>query len=82
MPDDRRALHAYMSDAAHEAWHSFAADNGASVSGLLEAIGQNINEAMESGTEPAPFDAGLIKSARRIDAGRRRRGSGTASATR
>lgn len=66
-----------MSDAAHEAWHSYAADNGASVSGLLEAIGQNINEAIESGAEPAPFDPGLIKSARRIDAGRRRRGAGS-----
>ena len=71
-----------MSDAAHEAWHSFAADNGASVSGLLEAIGQNINEAMASGQDPEPFDQSLIKSARRIDAGRRRRGgTSTASAT-
>lgn len=79
MSDDRRALHAYMSDAAHEAWHSFAADNGASVSGLLEAIGQNINDAIESGVEPSPFDPGLIKSARRIDASRRRRGASTSA---
>jgi hypothetical protein len=34
----RKAIHAYLSPEAHDGWHDFAAENGVSVSGLLEAI--------------------------------------------
>jgi hypothetical protein len=38
MAPTRKAIHAYLSPEAHDAWHDFAAENGVSVSGLLEAI--------------------------------------------
>lgn len=38
MADPRRAIHAYLTPEAHDRWHDFAAEQGVSVSGLLEAI--------------------------------------------
>ncbi|MFT7601732.1 MAG: hypothetical protein ACI8TP_004693, partial [Acidimicrobiales bacterium] len=34
----RKALHAYVSDDAHDQWHGFAAEQGVSVSAILEAL--------------------------------------------
>lgn len=67
----RKALHAYLSDEAHEAWHERSAAHGVSVSGLLEAIGQYIAEDPEG--EDFGSGAEIIKSARQIDTQRRRR---------
>jgi hypothetical protein len=39
MTNKRKALHAYLSDEAHERWQDYAA-NGISVSALLEALAQ------------------------------------------
>ena len=71
-PPTRRALHAYVSDEAHDAWHDFAAENGVSVSGLLEAMTAHLSST--PGTLPV-VDAWdeAIKAARVIDARRRRR---------
>ncbi len=72
----RKALHAYVSDDAHDQWHGFAAEQGVSVSAILEALapelivddeepaeGENLGERLDT----------VIRAARRIDAERRRR---------
>jgi hypothetical protein len=67
--DQRRALHAYLSDDAHDTWHQVAADLGCSVSAMLEAMAGDFDD--ESGNR-AQIEA-IVKKARRIDADRRRR---------
>lgn len=70
----RKALHAYVSDDAHDQWHGFAAEQGVSVSAILEALAPELDT--EARTEPAELTErleGVIKSARKIDAQRRRR---------
>lgn len=74
MADSRKAIHAYLSPEAHDQWHDFAAENGVSVSGLLEAIGLEWKDQMQAeGGDLPPEIEGLAKRARRIDASRRRR---------
>lgn len=75
---ERQALHAYLSEQAHKAWQDFAEHNGVSVTGLLEAIGQElIVEIKEAGGEADEIDnrRALVKAGRKIDAERRRRGA-------
>jgi hypothetical protein len=69
--DQRRALHAYLSDDAHDTWHQVAADLGCSVSAMLEAMASDFEGTDESGSR-ARVEA-IVKKARRIDADRRRR---------
>lgn len=69
--DQRRALHAYLSDDAHDTWHQVAADLGCSVSAMLEAMASDFEGNDESGSR-ARVEA-IVKKARRIDADRRRR---------
>jgi hypothetical protein len=64
----RKALHAYLSDEAHEIWHAVAADHGVSVSALLEALAADL----ASDHSHADFEA-VVRRARRVDAERRRR---------
>lgn len=68
----RRALHAYVSDDAHDAWHDFAAENGVTVSGLLEALTPHLAATTEDVSLEVVFEES-IKSARAVDARRRRR---------
>lgn len=68
----RRALHAYVSDEAHEAWHDFAAESGVTVSGLLEALTTHLQPQAEAQTLQQVWEES-IKSARAVDAKRRRR---------
>jgi hypothetical protein len=69
----RKALHAYVSDNAHDQWHEFAAHQGVSVSAILEALGP----ALTGTTSPeavASIDlSNVVSQARHIDARRRRR---------
>ena len=70
----RKALHAYVSDDAHDQWHGFAADQGVSVSAILEALAPELDT--EARPEPAELNerlASVVKAARRIDSQRRRR---------
>ncbi len=70
----RKALHAYVSDDAHDQWHGFAAEQGVSVSAILEALAPELdtdaqNEAADLGSRLTA----VVKAARKIDAQRRRR---------
>jgi hypothetical protein len=70
----RKALHAYLSDDAHEQWHTFAAQEGVSVSAVLEALANELD--FGAATSDAPMKERLnevVAIARRTDASRRRR---------
>ncbi len=70
-PGSRKALHAYLSDEAHEIWHQRAAAYGVSVSAMLEAIARAIHDvASESDWGDGPE---IVAMARTIDTERRRR---------
>ena len=77
MSDDnngRKALHAYVSDDAHDHWHGFAAEQGVSVSAILEALAPELDlEAPISHEQLGQRLNLVVKSARKIDAQRRRR---------
>ncbi|MGZ4683249.1 MAG: hypothetical protein ACXWCM_09760 [Acidimicrobiales bacterium] len=67
-----RAVHAYLSDGAHETWQDVATEYGVSVSGLIEAMGLDLQLPADQQVI-GPRLEGLVKRARRIDADRRRR---------
>ena len=67
-----RAVHAYLSDEAHETWQEVATEYGVSVSGLIEALGVDLQTPGDDQIIAARLPE-LIKRARRIDADRRRR---------
>ncbi len=70
----RKALHAYLSDDAHERWHTFAAQEGVSVSAVLEALANELDFASDSSEAPIRERlAAVVATARRTDATRRRR---------
>ncbi len=70
----RKALHAYVSDDAHDQWHEFAAEQGVSVSAILEALAPELDLEHEVSSEQMKDRLNtVVKSARRIDARRRRR---------
>ena len=73
-PENRKPIHGYVTDAAHDHWHGFAAENACSVSALLEAMGPTLSfDGPEAG---ATFTQQLhywVMAARRIDTARRRR---------
>jgi len=73
MAEDRRALHAYLSAEAHDAWHDFAAEQGVSVSGMLEAYGLELAQVTSGKTKAKKEQIALVDTARKIDAVRRRR---------
>ena len=75
MPDTpaRRAIHAFVSSEAHDRWHDFAAEEGVSVSALIEAFASELGDT-DSSEQPISDRLGIVVvSARKIDAHRRRR---------
>ncbi len=66
-PGTRKAIHAYMSDNAHDQWHDFAAEQGVSVSAILEALAPRLNPDT-SGDQIGDQIGDIIVNARRIDA--------------
>ena len=69
---ERRALHAFLSDEAHDSWHRVAAELGVSVSGMLEAMAFELVKPEGEHALGDRVDT-LVKRARKIDAERRRR---------
>jgi hypothetical protein len=74
-PPERRAIHAYLEVPQHEVWHGVSEEEGVSLSGLLEALAVDMKNypPAEDGGHPRWRD--VIRSARKIDAERRRRGA-------
>ena len=73
MAETRKAIHAFLTPASHEAWHDVAAENGVSVSALIEALAQDWAERKQGDDFDLPEIEALSRSARKIDAARRRR---------
>ena len=72
MADQRRAIHAYLTEDSHDVWHAVAEEEGVSLSGFLESMAQDMKaKPPAKGGHPRWDD--LIRNARRIDAQRRRR---------
>ena len=70
----RKALHAYVSDDAHDQWHGFAAEQGVSVSAVLEALAAELDLSHDEAEHQMKDRLeGVVKTARQIDAKRRRR---------
>ena len=65
-------MHAYLSDEAHAVWQDVATDYGVSVSGLIEAMGADLDKPPDERALAPQLDA-LVARARRVDAARRRR---------
>jgi hypothetical protein len=79
MAEDRGVLHANLSGTAHRGWQDFCEDQGVSIAGLLEAIGQDLAQSVETGASDELVQSERIRRARQIDADRRRRGPRTVS---
>jgi hypothetical protein len=71
---DRKAIHAYVSDEAHETLYEFSEAHSASISGLLEAWLLDLREEMAD--DGPNCRMGWVEHARRIDVSRRRRRGG------
>jgi hypothetical protein len=65
---EKRALHAYLDVGAYERFSDFASNGGVSVSGLLQAIGQNLDGKSENINLNS-----LLLDARSVDSDRRKR---------
>lgn len=72
----RRAVHAYLSEHAHDGWSEFAEANGVSVTGLIEDFGRTLSDEIDDAGDAADIRQDWVKRARKIDADRRRRGGG------
>jgi hypothetical protein len=72
MPEERRAIHAYLTVDSHEMWHTVAEETGISLSGFLEALADDMREHPPE--QGHPRWAEIVKAARKTDAQRRRRG--------
>lgn len=71
----RRAIHAFVSPEAHEHWHDFAAEEGVSVSALIEAFAPELGDPERGKSLMHDRLSFVVLAARKIDAARRRRRS-------
>jgi len=69
----RRAIHAFVSPEAHEQWHDFAAEEGVSVSALIEAFAPELGDPERGKAAVHERLNFVVVAARKIDAARRRR---------
>jgi hypothetical protein len=68
VPDQRFAIHCYVSELARNTIQEWCDEHGCSMSAFVETLGRHMAD------EDEPFIEGLARPARRIDAERRRRG--------
>lgn len=68
----RAAVHCYLTQSSHDVIHSYAEENGVSVTSLVEAMCEALSARIEK--EGMDCDPDWVRRARRIDAFRRRRG--------
>ena len=73
MPETRKAIHAFLTPASHEAWHDYAAEHGVSVSAMIEAMAMDWADRRDGDGYDLPEVEELAREARRVDASRRRR---------
>lgn len=71
MAENRRAIHAYLSDDALEGWRDFADKTGVSVSGIIEVLPDEL--FLTEDPELQAVCAKLVSAARKVDAIRRKR---------
>lgn len=69
----RRAIHAFVSPEAHDQWHDFAAEEGVSVSALIEAFAPELSDPARGVAPMHERLSFVVSAARKIDAARRRR---------
>lgn len=72
--DTRQALHAYLDPEAHAGWQQVADDSGVSVTALMNVIGLGFAALITEGIDPDEIWPALVKTGRKVDATRRRRG--------
>ena len=73
---NKSAIHAFITNEAHDTWHTVAAEEGASVTALLQALGDSDLAAVIASvkvTNGHGHQVPLVKAARNIDAQRRQR---------
>ncbi len=70
MAEGRKALHAYVSDEAHEQWHEAALAWGVSVSALLQALAPELDDIDAIWGDRK---TNIVTASRSIDSARRRR---------
>jgi hypothetical protein len=75
LTEERKAIHAYLSVDASQAWVDFAEENGVSVTGLLEALGLDLRMELRASSDATLVRQDWVKRGRKIDAQRRRRGA-------
>ena len=64
--DDRKAIHAYCTDKAHDLWHDTCAEHRVSVSAMLEALAPALADIIDALPD-------IVTEAGRIETTRRRR---------
>ena len=69
---DRQAVHCYLTTRSHLVLNTFAEENGVSVTSLVEALCESLDERIEKNGYGC--DPDWVRRARKIDAFRRRRG--------
>lgn len=62
--EDRKAIHAYCSEKAHELWHETCANQRVSVSAMLEALAPALADIIDA-LPDIVTEAGRIETARR-----------------
>lgn len=72
-PNEKKAVHAYLSPEAWEGWDNLASNGGGNVTAVLEHIGLELYDELESG-EVSDRSKAWIKGAQKVANERRRRG--------
>jgi hypothetical protein len=75
----RAALHAYLTQAAHNTIQNYADEHGVSVTALLQALAEELQFEIDASGYDVRLD--WARRARKVDVGRRSRSKGKATAS-